>query len=60
MKMLAALAFAPLNLVIQYFETFQKGSPPNLELLFDYFEDKYRGYLLRQQQQYALMLSIEM
>ena len=34
MKMLAALAFGPPNLVIQYFEIFQKGNPSKLDLLW--------------------------
>ena len=49
MKMLATLAFVPPNLVIQYFEIFQNSNPSKLDLLFDYFEDKYGGCLLRQQ-----------
>ena len=43
MKILAALAFVSPNLVLHYFEVLSGGIPAELEPLYDYFEDNYRG-----------------
>ena len=58
--MLAILAFTPPNLAIHYFEVLKKNNSPKLEPIFDSFEDNYRGCSLKQQQERAPMLSIEM
>ena len=43
MKMLAALAFVPPNLVPHYFEVLFDDIPTELEPLYEYFEDNYLG-----------------
>ena len=48
MKMLAALVFAPQNLLFHCFEILQKDNPSKLEPLFDCFKVNYRGWSLRQ------------
>ena len=41
MKILVALAFAPVNLVLYYFEVIPNDIPAELKPLQGYFEDNY-------------------
>ena len=41
MKILVALPFAPVNLVLYYFEVIPDDIPAELEPLYSYFEDNY-------------------
>ena len=43
MKILVALPFAPVNLVLYYFEVIPDDIPAELEPLYSYFEDNYFG-----------------
>ena len=60
MKMLAALAFVPRNLVLHYFEALSDDIPAELEPLYKYFEDNYLGRPARHGQQRELNFAIEM
>ena len=60
MKMLAALAFVPANLVLHYFENFSDDIPAELEPLYDYFKDNYLRHPARHGQQRAPNFAIEM
>ncbi|RMZ94417.1 hypothetical protein BpHYR1_019189, partial [Brachionus plicatilis] len=46
-KMLACLAFVPVEEVVSAFETLKKASPSNLGKLYKYFEQYYIGPLTR-------------
>ena len=59
MKMLAALAFVPTNLVLHYLEVLSDDIPAELELLYDYFEDNYLGRPSRHGQPRASNFAIE-
>ena len=60
MKMLAALAFVPPNLVLHYFEVLFDEIPAELEPLYNYFEDNYLGRPTRHVQRRAPNFAIEM
>ena len=60
MKMLAALAFVPPNLVLYYFEVFSDEIPAELEPLYEYFEDNYLGGPARHGQRRAPNFETEM
>ena len=53
MKMLAALAFVPPNLVPLYFEVLSDDIPAELKLLDEYFEDNYLERPARHGQRHA-------
>ena len=46
-RMIPALAFVPLDKVVEAFETLQDSLPAELEGVINYFEDTYIGHLLR-------------
>ena len=60
MKMLAALAFVPPNLVLHYFEVLSDEIPAALEPLYNYFEDNYLGRPTRHVQRRTPNFAIEM
>ena len=60
MKMLAALAFVPPNLVPHYFEVLSDDILAESEPLYDYFEDSYLGRPARHGQRRAPNFAIDM
>ena len=60
MKMLAALAIVPPNLVPHYFEVPSGDIPAELEPLYGYFEDDFLGRPARHGQRHAPNFAIEM